>query len=60
MTGDELQQYMNNLSSSGRRQALDANLLGQCPNIVAFQKRCSDRPAWKKTLDAYNERVEAA
>lgn len=27
-------------------------------NVLAFQKRCMDRPAWKRTLAAYNERVE--
>jgi glutathione S-transferase len=29
-------------------------------NILAHQARCTGRPAWKKTLDAYFERVEAA
>lgn len=38
----------------------DQDLVKQYPNIVAFQKRCMDRPAWKKTFDAYSERVEAA
>ena len=26
----------------------------------AYRARCTERPAWKKTLDAYRERVEAA
>jgi glutathione S-transferase len=30
------------------------------PNILAYCARCTARPAWKKTLDAYCERVEAA
>src|SRR6185503_6437164 len=30
------------------------------PNVLAFQKRCIARPAWKKTIDAYCDRVEAA
>jgi glutathione S-transferase len=30
------------------------------PNILAYRARCMQRPAWKKTLDAYRERVEAA
>lgn len=29
-------------------------------NIRAYRARCLDRPAWKKTIDAYNDRVEAA
>ncbi|MEJ7596267.1 MAG: glutathione S-transferase family protein [Kofleriaceae bacterium] len=29
-------------------------------NIVAYRERCTGRPAWKKTLAAYCERVEAA
>ena len=28
-------------------------------NILAYRARCTERPAWKKTLDAYRERVEA-
>jgi len=30
------------------------------PNILAYRARCTGRPAWKKTLDAYCQRVEAA
>lgn len=29
-------------------------------SIVAYCARCTERPAWKATLDAYCERVEAA
>jgi glutathione S-transferase len=29
-------------------------------NIRAYCTRCTSRPAWKKTLDAYNARVQAA
>jgi glutathione S-transferase len=28
-------------------------------NVVAYRARCTERPAWKKTLDAYFARVEA-
>ena len=35
-------------------------LLKPYANVLAYRKRCTDRPAWKKTLDAYHERVEAA
>jgi glutathione S-transferase len=38
----------------------DQNLLKPYPNVLAYQKRCTERPAWKKTIDAYCERVEAA
>jgi glutathione S-transferase len=36
----------------------DTELLKPCANILAYRARCMDRPAWKKTLDAYCERVE--
>ena len=29
-------------------------------NLLAYRARCTERPAWTKTLEAYNERVEAA
>ncbi len=35
-------------------------MLKQYPNLLAYRARCTGRPAWKKTLDAYCERVEAA
>ncbi|MEY2933764.1 MAG: hypothetical protein RL033_4513 [Pseudomonadota bacterium] len=38
----------------------DPNLLKPCANIQAYRARCTERPAWRKTLDAYNARVEAA
>jgi ABC-type metal ion transport system substrate-binding protein len=28
-------------------------------NILAYRDRCTGRPAWKKTVAAYRERVEA-
>jgi glutathione S-transferase len=34
-------------------------LLQPYANIRAYRARCTERPAWKKTLDAYYERVEA-
>lgn len=40
--------------------ATNQGLLESYPNILAFQKRCMDRPAWKRTFDAYCERVQAA
>jgi glutathione S-transferase len=38
----------------------DQGLLQPYANILAYRARCTERPAWKKTLDAYCERVEAA
>lgn len=35
-------------------------MLERHPNLVAYRARCTERPAWKKTVDAYNQRVEAA
>jgi glutathione S-transferase len=29
-------------------------------NVLAYRARCTERPAWKTTVDAYNARVEAA
>src|SRR5215216_4258444 len=40
--------------------ATDQELLKPYANILAYRARCTERPAWKKTLDAYWERVEAA
>ena len=37
----------------------DQKLLTTCPNILAYRKRCLERPAWKRTFDAYSARVEA-
>ena len=38
----------------------DPEMLKPYPNLLAYRARCTERPAWKKTVDAYNERVEAA
>lgn len=35
-------------------------MLSRYPSLLAYRARCTDRPAWKKTIDAYHERVEAA
>jgi glutathione S-transferase len=35
-------------------------MLKPYPNILAYRARCTERPAWKKSLTAYFERVEAA
>ena len=37
-----------------------AEMLEPYPNILAYRARCTERPAWKQTLDAYFERVEPA
>lgn len=38
----------------------DPGLLAPCPNILAYRARCMARPAWKRTIGAYEQRVEAA
>jgi glutathione S-transferase len=38
----------------------DQNLLKPCSNILSYRARCTERPAWKKALEAYCARVEAA
>ena len=38
----------------------DESIVKDYPNVLAFQKRGIARPAWKKTFDAYCDRVEAA
>ncbi len=40
--------------------AASQGLLQPYANLQAYRARCTDRPAWKKTIDAYCERVEAA
>jgi glutathione S-transferase len=39
--------------------ATDQNLLKPHANIRAYSQRCTERPAWKRTFDAYCQRVEA-
>jgi glutathione S-transferase len=33
-------------------------MLKPYPHLLAYRARCTGRPAWKKTVDAYHERVE--
>jgi glutathione S-transferase len=40
-------------------RSTDPSLLEPYQHIRAYQTRCMARPAWKRTLDAYRERVEA-
>jgi glutathione S-transferase len=35
-------------------------MLKPFPSLLAYRARCTERPAWTKTLDAYCKRVEAA
>lgn len=37
----------------------DQGLVEPYANILAYRARCMERPAWKRTLEAYCERVEA-
>ena len=47
---------MTHVLDAGTRQ----EMLKPYPNLLAYRARCTERPAWKKTVDAYRERVEAA
>jgi glutathione S-transferase len=38
----------------------DREMLAPYPNLLAYRARCTERPAWKRTVEAYCERVEAA
>lgn len=38
----------------------DEALLAPYPRVLAYRDRCLARPAWKRTFEAYCERVEAA
>lgn len=38
----------------------DKKMIAPHAHVVAYIARCTGRPAWKKTLEAYNARVEPA
>lgn len=38
---------------------VNREMLQRYPNLLAYRARCTERPAWKRTLDAYFERVQA-
>jgi glutathione S-transferase len=40
-------------------QIKDEGLLAPYPGVVSYRDRCLARPAWKRTVEAYNARVEA-
>ncbi len=46
---------MTHVLDAGARE----EMLKPYANVVAYRARCTERPAWKKTLDAYFARVEA-
>ena len=47
---------MPHVLDAGTQEAM----LTPYPNLLAYRARCTQRPAWQKTLDAYRARVEAA
>jgi glutathione S-transferase len=47
---------MTHVLDAGTRQ----EMLKPYANVLAYRKRCTEREAWKRTLGAYFERVEAA
>jgi glutathione S-transferase len=42
------------------KEIKDQDLIKPYPAVVAYKDRCLARPAWKRTFEAYCERVEAA
>lgn len=48
---------MTHVLSTG---STDPALLKPYTHVRNYLTRCTGRPAWKRTIDAYNERVEAA
>jgi glutathione S-transferase len=40
-------------------QIKDEGLIAPYPGVVSYRDRCLARPAWKRTVEAYNARVEA-
>ena len=36
----------------------DKTLIAPYPGVAAYRDRCLARPAWKRTIEAYSERVE--
>lgn len=36
----------------------DPQMLAAFPSLLGYRARCTERPAWQKTLGAYRERVE--
>jgi glutathione S-transferase len=47
---------MTHVLDAGTRE----EMLKPFPNLLAYRARCTGRPAWKKTVEAYEARVEAA
>jgi glutathione S-transferase len=41
-------------------QVQDEAMMKPYPRVLAYRERCLSRPAWKRTLEAYFARVEAA
>ena len=39
------------------REARKSRVLGEWPRVSAYRERCEGRPAWERTLRAYEERL---
>ena len=37
----------------------DPKLIAPYPGVASYRDRCLARPAWQRTIEAYNARVEA-
>jgi glutathione S-transferase len=42
------------------REVRGSDVLASHPRVRAYQARCEARPAWQRTLDAYERRLGAA
>jgi glutathione S-transferase len=47
---------MTHVLDAGTRQ----EMLKPYPNLLKYRAECTERPAWKRTVAAYSERVEPA
>ena len=56
LLGDQFT-YPDILMVAALSQIQHTNLLDMFPNVTAYTRRCHDRPAWHKCLDAYNRRL---
>lgn len=56
LLGDQFT-YPDILMATSMRQIRHADLLGTFPNVTSYLRRCDGRPAWRKCLDTYTQRL---
>lgn len=59
VTGEEFT-VADILMTTVLREVRNSHLLGDFPRVSAYRERCEARPAWQRTLDAYEQRLGAA